>query len=106
MRIFLITLFFFAVDITSGRAISFDEARHLLSRTSFGGDYTQIQALTRMQYHDAVNHLLSTAPHEPGQAELAWLNERQNGLLAIRRKTADLDPPRCQQQNAIRFVRR
>ena len=75
MRIFLIALFFFAVDITSGRAISFDEARHLLSRTSFGGDYTQIQALTRMQYHDAVNHLLSTAPHEPGQAELAWLNE-------------------------------
>ncbi len=63
------------MDISSGRAISLDEARHLLSRTSFGGDYAQIQALTRMQYHDAVNHLLSAAPREPGQVELSWLHE-------------------------------
>jgi uncharacterized protein (DUF1800 family) len=62
----------------AGRAASamdFDEARHLLSRTSFGATPAEIQALAAQDYAGAVDRLLASVRREALTPPLPWLSE-------------------------------
>lgn len=71
----LIFLIFSFLNISLGRATTFEEARHLLSRTSFGVTWDQIQALTQIKYDDAVRHVLNTNHSEPLNSPPEWMSE-------------------------------
>lgn len=55
--------------------MSFEEARHLLARTGFGGTREQIQAFESMNYSDAVNAVLNQTRTQPLTAPPEWVNE-------------------------------
>lgn len=57
-------------------AASFEEARHLLSRTCFAGQWDQIQALTRMEYGEAVSRLLDGTRQAPTLPPPKWDDDR------------------------------
>jgi uncharacterized protein (DUF1800 family) len=70
----------------SGRATTgtdFDEARHLLSRTSFGATPAEIEALQTLDYAAAVDRLLAGARHQAVTATPAWVSE---GPAELRRR--------------------
>ena len=46
--------------------LSFEEARHVLARTGFGGDISEIESLTQMDRAEAVDHLLSEVSQHAG----------------------------------------
>ncbi len=56
-------------------AISFDEARHLLARTGFGGSSKQIQELTSQNYEEAVAAILSQTRKQPLTPAPGWVDE-------------------------------
>lgn len=56
-------------------AMTQDEARHLLSRTGFGGDYSEIEQLSKFSYPDAVDQLLNQINSQVEIAPPAWLSE-------------------------------
>jgi uncharacterized protein (DUF1800 family) len=100
----LIFLIFSWLNISLGRTTTFDEARHLLSRTSFGVTWDQIQTLTQMEYGDAVRHVSNTNRSEPLSSPPEWvsdplinrkkfkqLSESERKKLREKRRTQALD---------------
>ena len=55
--------------------MSFEEARHLLSRTGFGGTHEQIKALKSMDYNEAVIGILEKTRREPATPPPEWVGE-------------------------------
>ncbi len=53
-------------------AISFEEARHLLSRTSFGVDLQSIQSISGKSYKSAVDHLVNDNHKTPDTQPPQW----------------------------------
>lgn len=70
----------------SEKKLTFEDARHLLSRTSFGGTPQEIRALTKMTYREAVEKLLSTLRQSPKTAPPQWLNKAYPDYGAARKK--------------------
>lgn len=67
----------------AGRAMGFDEARHLLSRTTFGATPAEIDAFVVQDYVVAVDHLLSDVRREAAMPPPSWLGE---GPADLRRR--------------------
>jgi uncharacterized protein (DUF1800 family) len=63
-------------------AMGFDEARHLLSRTTFGATPAEIRTLEAMDYTAAVDRLLAARHSDALTAAPSWINE---GLAELRR---------------------
>ncbi len=59
----------------AARAMSYDEARHLLARTGFGGTSVQIEALRRLPYTQGVTQLLHDTHGAALNPPPAWANE-------------------------------
>jgi uncharacterized protein (DUF1800 family) len=59
----------------AAQAMGFDDARHLLSRTSFGATPAEIEALASLDYATAVDRLLSKTHAQTLTAAPAWVNE-------------------------------
>src|SRR2546428_3558752 len=55
--------------------LEFEEARHLLARTSFGGTPADIEVLRPLTYEAAVDYLLNGVRQHPRTAAPAWVNE-------------------------------
>jgi uncharacterized protein (DUF1800 family) len=55
--------------------MDFDEARHLLSRTSFGATPAEIRALETQDYASAVDRLLANARRDAITPAPAWINQ-------------------------------
>ena len=68
--------------------ISFEEARHLLARTGFGGSSDQIQALTTQNYEAAVAAILNQTRKTPLTSPPKWVNEP----LMSRKQIKQLSP--------------
>src|SRR5713101_8245380 len=64
-------------------AMDFDEARHLLSRTSFGATPAEIRALEAQDYAAAVDRLLAGVQREAMTPPPGWLGE---GPAELRRR--------------------
>ena len=64
-------------------AMDFDEARHLLSRTTFGATPAEIRALEAQDYAATVDRLLKSARREAITAPPGWLDE---GPAELRRQ--------------------
>jgi uncharacterized protein (DUF1800 family) len=77
--------------------MDFDEARHLLSRTSFGGTPAEIQALQAMDYASAVDRLLAGVRRDAVTPPPGWLNE---GPAELRRQQQSAQAQNAQAQNA------
>jgi len=75
--------------------IDFDEARHLLSRTSFGATPAEIGALETLDYASAVDRLLAGVRREAITAAPGWLNE---GPAELRRQQQAADAQRAEAQ--------
>ena len=71
--IFVYLLFFFSSTFASG--ITFEEARHLLARTGFGGSNEQIQELASRNYKEAVTAILNQTRQQPLTPAPEWVNE-------------------------------
>ena len=56
-------------------AMGFDEARHLLSRATFGATPAEIRAVEALDYTTAVDRLLATWHTNALTAAPAWINE-------------------------------
>jgi uncharacterized protein (DUF1800 family) len=63
--------------------MDFDEARHLLSRTSFGATPADIEALQSLDYAAAVDRLLGGVRHQAMTPAPAWVSE---GPAELRRQ--------------------
>jgi uncharacterized protein (DUF1800 family) len=59
----------------AGSAMGFDDARHLLSRTSFGATPAEIRALEPQDFTDAVGHLLAAPRRQAVTPGPDWVNE-------------------------------
>ena len=64
-------------------AMDFDEARHLLSRTTFGATPAEIRALETQDYAGAVDRLLGSARRTALTPPPAWINQ---GPAELRRE--------------------
>ena len=64
--------------------LEFEEARHLLARTSFGGTLADIEALRPLTYEAAVDRLLNGVHQQPRTAPPAWVDEPRPTLLERR----------------------
>ncbi len=73
------------------QAMGFDDARHLLARTSFGATPAEIQALASLDYAVAVERLLVKTHPQPLTAAPAWVNE---GPADLRRRQEQADKAR------------
>jgi uncharacterized protein (DUF1800 family) len=71
----------------AAQAMGFDDARHLLSRTSFGATPAEIQALASIDYATAVDRLLAKSHPQAVTATPAWVNE---GLADLRRRQQEV----------------
>src|SRR6476620_969219 len=56
-------------------AMGFDEARHLLSRTTFGATPAEIRALEAQDYVATVDRLLASVRRDAITPPPGWLNE-------------------------------
>jgi uncharacterized protein (DUF1800 family) len=65
----------------AAQAMGFDEARHLLSRASFGATPTEIQSFASLDYGEAIDRLLANPRREAITPAPRWVNE---GLKAVR----------------------
>jgi uncharacterized protein (DUF1800 family) len=89
------------------QAMGFDDARHLLSRTSFGATPAEIQALASLDYAIAVDRLLGPSRPQAVTAAPTWVNEgpaelrrRQEQVEKARRDGVQPPPPRPFQEQA------
>ncbi|HTR84013.1 MAG TPA: DUF1800 domain-containing protein [Reyranella sp.] len=64
-------------------AMGFDDARHLLSRATFGGTPEEIEALVPIDFTQAVDRLLSKSRPQTATPAPGWVNE---GLIVLREK--------------------
>ena len=76
-------------------AMGFDEARHLLSRTSFGGTPAEIRAIETQDYVASVDRLLAGVRHAALTAPPGWLNE---GPAELRRQQQAAQAERAEVQ--------
>ena len=83
----------------AAQTIDFDEARHLLSRTSFGATPAEIRALEAQDYAAAVDRLLASVRREALTPAPGWLDEspvelrrRQQAAVAEAKAGADGKP--------------
>jgi uncharacterized protein (DUF1800 family) len=79
--------------------MTFDEARHLLARTGFGGTPADIRVGMSEDRHVAVSRMLETAASRPGTPPPPWTN-RLPPLLHVRRHMSEPD------RKAFREMRR
>ena len=75
LPIILFFLLFLGVLPSSAAGISFEEARHLLARTGFGGSGEQIKALASKSYVEAVWAILNQTRKQPMTPAPEWVNE-------------------------------
>jgi uncharacterized protein (DUF1800 family) len=75
----------------AAQAMGFDDARHLLSRTSFGATPAEIEALASLDYATAVDRLLAKTHPQALTAAPAWVNE---GPAALRQRQQQADKAR------------
>ena len=75
----------------AAQAMGFDDARHLLSRTSFGATPAEIEALASLDHATAVDRLLGRTHPQALTAAPAWVNE---GPAELRRRQQDADRAR------------
>ena len=61
--------------VQAAQAMGFDDARHLLWRTSFGATPAEIEALASIDYATAVDRLLTKTHPQALTAAPAWVNE-------------------------------
>jgi uncharacterized protein (DUF1800 family) len=78
-------------------AMGFDEARHLLSRTTFGATPAEIRAVEALDYATAVDRLLSARPTGATIPAPTWVSEspaelRQAQNAALEKKGVDGKP--------------
>lgn len=87
---------------SGAQAMTIDEARHLLLRTSFGASDAQLQALLGQPYESAVDHLVADAAHHTQALSPppAWTREP---LPALRR-LKDASPEEKKAFNRERLV--
>ena len=69
-------------------AMGFDDARHLLSRTSFGATPAEIQALEPLDFVSAVDRLLARS-HRAETPNPRWVNDSPSVLREQRQASAD-----------------
>jgi uncharacterized protein (DUF1800 family) len=79
----------------SASAMGFDEARHLLSRTTFGGTPAEIRAVETQDYVAAVERLLGDVRREAMTPPPGWLSE---GPAELRRKQQAAQAERAEAQ--------
>jgi uncharacterized protein (DUF1501 family) len=77
LRFWIFSAFFVlhCLFINSVLAATIDEVRHMLSRTTFGGSWVDIQALSNMGYEAAVKHLLDQGRKQPQTPPPDWINQ-------------------------------
>jgi uncharacterized protein (DUF1800 family) len=75
----------------AAQAMGFDDARHLLSRTSFGATPAEIQALASLDYSTAVDRLLGKVHPQALTAAPTWVNE---GPAELRRQQEAINKAR------------
>src|SRR5262245_36343170 len=71
--VMLILLLLWAPPFAVG--LEFEEARHLLARTSFGGTPVDIEVLQPLTYEAAVDRLLNGVHQQPHTIPPAWVDE-------------------------------
>ena len=74
-KLLLTLLLLLGAYISSASAVTVDEARHLLSRMTFGGNWTEIQALSNKNYEAAVKHILDQARQQPQNSPPEWITQ-------------------------------
>lgn len=79
----------------SASAMGFDEARHLLSRATFGGTPAEIRAVETQDYVAAVDRLLAGVRREALTPSPGWLSE---GPAELRRKQRAAQAERAEAQ--------
>ena len=88
------TGFCFTERAAAAQAMGFDEARHLLSRTSFGIAPAEIQAIESMSYDTVIDQILAGGRHQLEVASPSWINTspveagRMRSALAQEARTA------------------
>ena len=75
LKVIFYLLLFQGIFVGPACAVKFDEARHLLSRMTFGGSWAEIQALANMEYNAAVEQLLNQARPRPQTPSPEWINQ-------------------------------
>lgn len=81
------------VPARAASAMGFDDARHLLSRTSFGVTPAEIRALETVDYSTAVDRLLANTRREPMTPAPDWLGM---GPAELQRRQKDAETQRKQ----------
>lgn len=82
-------------------AMGFDDARHLLVRTSFGATPGEIEALEPLDFTDAVDRLLSKTRQQARTAAPRWVNEGPGVIreaAAKARSTGDVNARKAAQE--------
>jgi uncharacterized protein (DUF1800 family) len=69
--------------------LGFDDARHLLNRTSFAASPEDIAAFGRLTRRQAVDRLLASAPDVAATPPPAWVNEPFQSLRRFRTMSAE-----------------
>ena len=83
-----------AAPVRAASAMGFDEARHLLSRTSFGATPAEVHALETVDYAGAVDHLLGNIRRTAATPAPDWVTlgpaevRRQQQMADAQRKEA------------------
>ncbi len=75
LGVFLFLLVLLGLMTGDAFGISFEEARHLLARTGFGGRWEQIQTFESMDYAQAVAAILNQTRQKPMTPPPEWVNE-------------------------------
>jgi len=86
----------------SAQAMGFDDARHLLSRTSFGATPAEIEALASIDYATAVDRLLTKTHPQALTAAPAWVNE---GPASLRQRQQQATNARKAEGGQVQGVR-
>ena len=75
LRRLLVLLLLLTPLATVGAPMGFDEARHLLNRTSFAASVEDIESFSKLTRAQAVDQLLAWTGGKVGTPAPAWINE-------------------------------
>lgn len=73
--IFVVFMLLSGLMLPAAFGMRFEEARHLLARTGFGGNWEQIRAFESMGYAEAVTAILNQTRKHPLTPPPEWVNE-------------------------------
>lgn len=73
----------------AAQAIGFDEARHLLSRASFGATPADIQSFASLDYGEAIDRLLANPRREAITPAPRWVNENLKTVREEQREAVE-----------------